>query len=183
MGDDGMIGEIRLFAGNFAPRNWAFCNGQIMSIAQNDALFAIIGTTYGGNGQTTFALPDLQGRVAVGVGQGAGLSEWSLGEQQGTQTNTLTVAQMPAHSHLVMCNNSSAAGTLNAPTNAYISAGPEDRTTGAPVNTRFATAKDGSTMGNNSLAAAGGSQPYNNMQPTVVLNYIICLYGIFPSRN
>src|SRR3954471_16909667 len=98
---DGTIGEIRLFAGNFAPRNWAFCNGQLMPIAQNTALFSILGTTFGGNGQTTFGLPDFRGRVSVGTGQGTGLTNHDLGEQSGTENVTLSTAQMPAHTHTI----------------------------------------------------------------------------------
>lgn len=183
MGDEGMIGEIRLFAGNFAPRDWAFCDGSLQSIAQNTALFSILGTTYGGDGKVTFALPDLRGRAAVGVGQGPGLTEWDLGEVQGTETNTMIITEMPRHTHLVMSNNTPGAGTDNSPVNNYMAAGPVDRSSGLPVNTRYATTSDGTTMGIQSIGIAGGSQPFNNMQPVLVLNYVICLYGIFPSRN
>lgn len=183
MGDEGMIGEIRLFAGNFAPRDWAFCDGSLQSIAQNTALFSILGTTFGGDGHTTFALPDLRGRAAVGTGQGPGLSDWELGQVQGSETNTMTTNQMPAHNHLVMGNNTAGAGIENSPSNNYMAAGPVDRSSGLPVNTRYATTTDGTIMGPQSVGAAGGSQPFNNMQPVLVLNYVICLYGIFPSRN
>jgi microcystin-dependent protein len=183
MGDEGMIGEIRLFAGNFAPRNWAFCDGSLQSIAQNTALFSILGTTYGGDGITTFALPDLQGRAAVGVGTGPGLQAWDLGEVQGTETNTMTTNQMPAHTHTVMANNTPGAGDQNTPSNNYMAAGPVDRSSGLPVNTRYASTTDGTHMGPQAIGTTGGSLPFNNMQPSLCLNYIICLYGIFPSRN
>ncbi len=183
MGTEGMIGEIRLFAGNFAPRGWAFCDGTLMSIAEYNAVFAILGTTYGGNGTTNFALPDLRGRAAAGVGKGPGLSEWDLGEVQGTMTNTMTTLTMPMHNHLMAANNTDGAGTANTPGNNYAGTGPVDRSTGSPVNTRYATTSDGSTMAPASLGTTGGGIPYNNMQPSLGLNYVICLEGIFPSRN
>lgn len=175
---DGTIGEIRLFAGNFAPRNWAFCAGQLMSISQNTALFSILGTTYGGNGQTTFALPDLRGRVPVGTGQGPGLSNKDLGQLAGVETVTLSTTQMPAHNHLVNVN--SGAGTSGAPNGNFI-AGAVDATANALPS--FATAANANTLNAGSIANTGGSQPHENMPPYLGLNYIICLFGIFPSRN
>ncbi|ACL59739.1 phage tail protein [Methylobacterium nodulans] len=176
------IGEIILFAGNFAPRGWAFCNGQILSIAQNTALFSILGTTYGGNGQTTFALPDLRGRVPVSAGQGPGLSPYSLGQITGSETVTLIASQMPAHTHSVAAD--AAAGTVDSPNGANLA---------KPITAvRPATAVNGYTSGNPTepvtlapatIGVAGGSQPHNNLQPTLALNYIIALEGIYPSRN
>ncbi len=183
MGTEGFIGEIRLFAGNFAPRNWAFCDGSIIPISQNTALFSILGTTYGGNGQTTFALPDLRGRSAVGFGQGPGLSAWDLGEVQGTPTTTMTVLQMPMHTHPVMANIADGSGTENDPSQHFMGTGPINRSTGLPVNTRYAQTSDGSSMGPMTISLAGAGIPYNNMQPILTLYYVICLYGIFPSRN
>ena len=167
MGTEPYIAEVILFAGNFAPRGWAFCNGQILSIAQNTALFSLIGTTYGGDGQTTFALPDLRGRVPVQAGQGPGLPPVSLGEQGGAPSHTLTVNEMPQHQHQ---NGASAADqTTNRPT-------------GGVVPSRGGAYGPADSAGTSTLGA-GGSQPHNNMQPYLGLHYIIALEGIFPSRN
>jgi microcystin-dependent protein len=169
------IGSIVLFAGNFAPRGWAFCQGQLLPIAQNAALFSILGTTYGGDGRTTFALPDLRGRGPIGTGQGPGLTNVTLGQQVGSEQVTLTVNQMPAHSHLVACN-SSAGGNAdpagNVPGNAGGLSAPK-------VYANAATANMAPTM----ISAAGGNQPVSVQQPSLGLNYIICLEGLFPSRN
>ena len=174
------IGEISMFAGNFAIRGYAFCQGQILSIAQNTALFSILGTTYGGNGQTTFALPDLRGRAPIGSGQGPGLSIRSLGQVLGSETVTLTLNQMPAHNHTVTVNPQAvaAAGTTADPTGAYpANTGALDKeysTTGSTVNM-------GAAAG--TVGIAGGSQPHDNMPPSLVINFLIALEGIFPSRN
>ena len=164
------LGEIRMFGFNFAPRGWAFCNGQILPIAQNTALFSLLGTTYGGNGQTTFALPNLQGRVAIHFGQGAGLSNYDLGEVAGTETVTLTQNQLPAHGHAVNASNGDA--TATRPANRFPAGG------GA-----YADSADGTTMSPTMVANAGGSQPHSNIQPFLALNFCIALSGIFPSRN
>lgn len=164
------LGEIRMFGFNFAPRGWAFCNGQLLAIAQNTALFSLLGTTYGGNGQTTFALPNLQGRVPLHFGQGAGLSSYSLGQSAGTETVTLTQSQMPAHGHVVTANNGDA--TASRPANRFPAGG------GA-----YADSGDGTTMNPTVVATTGGSQPHNNIQPYLALNFCIALVGIFPSRN
>jgi microcystin-dependent protein len=164
------LGEIRLFPYNFAPRGWAFCQGQILAIAQNTALFSLLGTTYGGNGQTTFALPDLRGRVAVSSGQGPGLSSYTLGEVIGTETVTLTQNQMPMHSHLVNVNGGGAT-TTRAPGAVLASGGS------------YAAAPDGNTLNPQSIAGSGGNQPFQVIQPLLTLNYCIALEGIFPSRN
>ena len=147
------IGSIIMFGGNFAPKNWAFCNGQLLPIAQNTALFSILGTTFGGNGQTTFGLPNMQSRVPVHPGQGAGLSAYTLGEMTGTESVTITQNQMPAHGH---------------PFN--ILANEADPNSKVPLNTFFS----GNT---------GGSQPFSQLQPYLTLNFQIALEGIFPSRN
>ena len=169
------LGEIKMFGGNFAPRGYAFCSGQILPIAQNTALFSLLGTTYGGNGQTTFALPDLRGRVPVHQGQGPGLSPYDLGQVGGTETTTLTVNQMPSHNHFIAAN--SGPGTTAAPaSNAALAASTaRDRlyTTNA-TNTNLAPA---------SLSPTGGNQPVSILQPYLVINFIIALEGIFPSRN
>ena len=170
---EGFIGEIRMFAGNFAPKDWAFCQGQLLSISQNTALFSILGTTYGGDGRVTFALPNLSGRVPVGVGQGAGLTNRQLGEMSGTETVTLTTAQMPAHSHTV--NAVTADGNQNLPTNSF------------PANTKtldkeYSTVAPNTTMNPTMIGVSGGSQPFGVMQPSLGMNYIICVNGIYPSR-
>ena len=174
------IGEIIMFAGNFNPRGWALCQGQILSIAQNTALFSILGTTYGGNGQTTFALPDLRGRVPVGQGQGPGLPAVSLGEVSGSPTQTLTIQQMPAHNHLVGANANNANDSL--PANAYPAAAIIPTDSNKSVSA-YNTATDGTNMNPGVIKNTGGSQPFSVMQPYLGMNYIIALEGIFPSRN
>lgn len=176
------IAEIRIFAGNFAPRGWAFCQGQIMSIAQNTALFSLLGTTYGGNGQTTFGLPDLRGRVPIQQGQGPGLSPRTLGEVGGTETVTLISTQMPAHNHTIGASTSP--GNIANPSNNTLAVGQVTVNGGTELVNMYV----GSTAPNVALNAqtagvAGGSQPHNNMQPFLAINYIIALQGIFPSRN
>jgi microcystin-dependent protein len=158
-----------MFAGNFAPRSWAFCQGQILSIAQNTALFSLLGTTYGGNGQTTFGLPDFRGRVAVGTGQGPGLQSIQLGEIAGEPSHTLTTGEMPAHLHQVV--GSSEDATKKNPIGAVPAA------TGGSSYTTDANGVMGT------VTPTGSSQPHNNMQPYLGMNYIICLEGIYPSRN
>jgi microcystin-dependent protein len=166
------LGEIRTFAFNFAPQGLAMCNGQLLSISQNTALFALVGTFYGGNGTTTFALPNLQSRVGIHQGQGPGLSPYELGEVSGAENVTLTSGQMPAHAHSVEVNGSPGTST---------------RTTGTvPARTAasdYAAAPDGTVMNAGMIAAAGGNQPHSNLQPFLVLNFCIALLGIFPSRN
>jgi microcystin-dependent protein len=178
--DTPFIGQIVLFAGNFAPRGWQYCQGQLLSISQNTALFSILGTTYGGNGQTTFGLPDLRSRVPVGTGQGAGLSPYILGEMTGVENVSLIASQMPAHNHAVQVS-SGEADTANASNNYLAGAngafGPDQIT----VNTY--NGSPSTTLGVNSISVAGGSQPHTNIQPSLGLNYIICTEGIFPSRN
>lgn len=167
----GTIGEIRLFAGNFAPRDWAFCNGQLMSIAANSALFSILGTTYGGNGTSTFALPDLRGRVPVGVGQGPGLSNRQLGEASGQETVTLTQANLPSHSHTLAAGGMP---TTSDPAGAYLPTGTSRIYGPGPATTQLAPATIGLT---------GQNVPVNNVQPYLGMSYVICLYGIYPARN
>jgi microcystin-dependent protein len=174
------IGEIIMFAGNFNPRGWAFCQGQILSIAQNTALFSILGTTYGGNGQTTFALPDLRGRVPVGAGQGPGLPSVTLGEVSGSPTHTLIINEMPAHNHLIGANANNANDSL--PANAFPAAAVIP-TQGNTSVSAYNTGTDGTNMNAGMCKNTGGSQPFSIMQPYLGMNYIIALEGIFPSRN
>ena len=179
---EGTIGEIRMFAGTFAPRTWAYCNNQLISIATNTALFSILGTTYGGNGQTTFALPDFRGRVAVGTGQGPGLSNIVLGQMAGTPTVTLLTTNMPAHNHPItgavsMVANGGTDGLTDDPTGRRLG--------GANVYTSFTNepAAMAPLQSNLSIGASGGSQPFSIMPPYLGMNYVICMFGIFPSRD
>lgn len=157
---------------NYAPRGWAFCDGRLLPISQNTALFSLLDTTYGGDGQTTFALPDLRGRCAVGVGQGAGLSQRVQGEMSGTENVTLIQTQMPAHTHSLMA--STADGTTNLPTGAVIAANkvPIDRSNVVDGNA-FVQNSPTTAMNPQSIGAAGGNQPHNNMQPFLAMNYVI----------
>jgi len=170
------IGQIKVFAGNFAPAGWVFCDGSLLPISEYETLFQIIGTTYGGDGQTTFAVPDFRGRIVTGANNstGPGLGTVQLGQLYGTETNTMTVNQMPAHNHSVSCV--STAGNQNLPTgNLYANAGVLDK--------EYANSAPNTTMRANMVNPTGGSQPFNNMQPTTGLNYIISLFGVFPSPN
>lgn len=169
---EGFIGQIILFAGNFAPRNWAICNGQLLAISQNTAAFSILGTTYGGDGRTTFGLPDLRGRAAIGEGTGPGLPSVRLGQKTGSVENYLTVNQLPSHNHGVSLPAKEEANT-DTPNNHFIA--------GAGFN-GFGITSD-TTMGALPQNNVGGGQAVNNMQPSLVANYIICLYGTFPSRS
>jgi microcystin-dependent protein len=174
---DPFLGEIRLFAFTFAPRGWFDCSGQILSIAQNTALFSLLGTTYGGNGQTTFALPNLNGRVPVHQGQGPGLSFYSLGQVAGSETVTLLPTQMPAHTHQ--------ARAVTAAAN-EVQPGPGVMPGAVSGQTMYATDLAGSrafSLGPQATSVAGGSQPHQNCMPTLVARYCIAAQGIFPSRN
>ncbi len=181
------MGTIMMWAPNFAPRGWAFCQGQIMSISQNTALFSLLGTTYGGNGQTTFALPNLQGRVAIGVGQTSGTSNYVLGEVGGTENVTLLSSQMPAHIHTTTSLNIaavSAAGDQSVPGPTVVLASP---TSGGRGITGYSDAAPNTTLKSGSITGtvdpSGGSQPFPVLQPYQALNFIICVEGIFPPRN
>lgn len=164
------LGQLGIFGFNFPPRGWAACNGQILSISQNSALFALLGTTYGGNGASTFGLPNLQGRVPIHFGNGAGLSPYVIGELGGTENVTLLSTQMPAHNHAL--NAYSTTGTQTVPANGY-PANTQGSVNGA-ADTAFVPG---------AIGIAGGSQPHPNLQPLLVLNFCIAIVGIFPSRN
>jgi microcystin-dependent protein len=175
------IGEIKMFAGNFAIRGWAFCNGQLLSIANNNALFALIGTTYGGDGVNTFALPNLQSRVPMHFGQGPGLSNYVQGQTGGVENVTVTGAQLPIHNHPVQSLTSG--GTVAAPAATAVLADM-----GPAGETRVGTYKafDGTsqvTLAAQTVGQAGSNQPHTNIQPSLAVNFIIALEGIFPSRN
>lgn len=165
------LGAIFICPYTFAPRGYAFCAGQILPIAQNTALFSLLGTTYGGNGQTTFALPDLRGRMPVGAGQGPGLSSVDLGQVAGSETATLTPNQMPAHSHLASATQ--AAATATRPANRFPATGPAI----------YGDASDGSTLNPSFVKSSGNSQPFGIRDPYLGLNYVIALEGIYPSRD
>ncbi|MEO8362249.1 MAG: tail fiber protein [Vicinamibacteria bacterium] len=166
------LGEIRMFGGNFAPRGWSFCDGSLQSIAQNSALFALLGTTYGGDGSTTFGLPDLRGRVPVHMGQGPGLSPRTIGESAGTETVALTTTQLPSHAHVP--RGQSTIGTQASPAGAvWAVAGQLRYSAGAP----------NVTLDPGSGGASGGAQPHENMVPFLAVSFIIALEGVFPSRN
>ncbi|MBA4008151.1 MAG: phage tail protein [Hyphomonas sp.] len=176
------IGEIRLFAGNFAPVGWAFCDGSLISIEENNALFALIGTNYGGNGQTTFALPDLRSRVPLHQGPGPGLSiNYVVGEAIGTEQVTLSSNNMPAHQHSVIATT--ATGSVTTPGPTVMLATPVE----AGVATSLYVVPGSSTvnqapMAAQSIGSTGGGQPHENMMPFQAINYIIALFGVFPTR-
>jgi microcystin-dependent protein len=162
------IGEIRMFAGNFAPANWALCQGQILPISQNDALFNLIGTTYGGDGQTTFSLPNLSSRVPVHQGSG-----FIMGEVAGEEQVTLTVQQIPQHTHSLLCNSVSS-NSPNPAGNGWGTTGSAAFAAGASANT---------TMNPATIGQVGGNQPHDNRMPYLAVNFIISLFGIFPSQT
>ena len=170
------IAEIRIFAGNFAPRSWAFCNGQLLPISQNTALFSLIGTTYGGDGRTTTALPNLKGRIPMHPGRGPGLTSRRLGQRGGVEMVTLTEAQMPSHTHSAMVSTDPAA--FNDPANNRAPAAGATRLIAYYRETSNAVA-----MKSNSLENTGGSQAHNNMQPFLTMTFIIALQGLYPSRS
>jgi len=163
------IGEIRMFGGNFAPAGWAFCNGALMPIAENDALFQLIGTTYGGDGQTTFALPDLQSRIPIHVGPG-----FVLAQTGGTETVTLSTNQIPAHSHVPQAN--SAPGTQTGPGNGIWAST-------SPSLNQYSNNAPSLNMDPAAIGQTGGSQPHDNMVPFLAINFILSLFGIFPSQT
>ncbi len=192
---EGVIGEIRGFGGNFAPRAWAYCQGQLLAISQNQALFSILGTTYGGDGRTTFGLPDLRGRAPISAGTGPGLSTHKLGARSGTETVTLTQNQMPQHTHIAQFTQTAGVASISVvadsanqedPTNHYLAAANI-----AGTNQIYSDDTPTATLGPSAVTVAGtvtnyntgGSQPHNNMQPYLTINWIICLQGVFPSRS
>jgi len=160
------LSEIRIMSFNFPPKGWALCNGQLLPINQNQALFSLLGTTYGGDGRVNFALPNLQGNTPIHVGNG-----YTLGEKGGEQSHTLSIAELPTHTHVL--NASSTPANTNVPTGAYV----------ASVNNAYTAPANLVALSSASLANAGGSQAHLNMQPFLVLNFCIALQGIFPSQN
>ena len=171
---DPFVSEIRMFAGNFAPTGWAECNGQLLPISQNTALFSLLGTFYGGDGKSTFALPDLQGSAALGQGQGAGLSAYFLGQQSGSQAVTLLQTEIPIHTHLMNAYRDDVAD-VNTPSPDVILG------LAAAVNPYFAS--QNTQMSFQATSIAGGSLPHNNMQPFLTVLFIIAMQGVFPPRT
>ncbi len=179
---EGYLAEIRMFGGNFAPRGWFFCQGQLLSIAQWTAVFALVGTTYGGNGQTTFGVPDFRGRTALGTGSGPGLPSVDLGEMAGVPNTTLILTNLPMHNHILtgavtMQANSGTDGQTDDPTGR--------RLAGANIYTNFTNEPVTMAPLTSTLATgfSGANQPFSNMPPYLGMNYIMCVEGIFPSRN
>ena len=165
------VGEVRMFGGNFAPAGWMFCDGQLLPNSENETLFQLIGTTYGGDGQSTFALPDLRGRLPIHQGQGPGLSNYLLAERGGTETVTLTTQQIPSHTHAMVASGDAA----NQIT------GSGGVVAAAPVLSMYFTAAPDASLNPNALGQNGGNQPHTNFQPYLCVDFIISLFGIFPS--
>lgn len=170
--EEPFLGEVRWFAGNFAPRGWAKCDGQLLPISSNTALFSLLGTMYGGDGRTTFGLPAMRGRDMVHVGNGPGLTPKNMGQRSGEERVTLNSTQLPAHSHGLRADDTGADSVL-----------PDDRVLSKAGRLRVYNASPDSDMAASSLAATGGSQSHNNMQPYIPLTCIIALQGVYPSRS
>jgi microcystin-dependent protein len=168
------VGEIRMFAGNFAPRGWAFCDGQLLAVSQNDALFSLFGTIYGGDGRTTFGLPDMRGRIPLHQGQGPGLSSRRLGSKGGSETETLTTNQLPSHSHTLEANTRSP--NMRAPEGNVLS-DPN------PAGRIYDAVAQDASAATTSIANTGGSRSHTNLMPTICVNFIVALFGIYPSRQ
>lgn len=188
---EGTIGEVRMVAYDFAPRNWAYCHGQLIAISSNTALFSIIGTIYGGDGRTTFALPDCRGRVPLQQGHGAGLPDYRLGQRGGQEGVTLNILEMPAHTHAM--DSSTLSGHANYNSFADDTNNTDDPTNGnmalsaspmyATTSNASAGASVGAIGGSLTMGMSGGSQSHNNMQPWLAMHYVICEFGVYPSRN
>ena len=167
------VGEIRMFGGNYAPRGWALCDGQLLPVSQNDALFSLLGTTYGGDGRTTFGLPDMRGRLPLHQGHGPGLSDRRLGSKGGEEAVELTQTQIPPHNHTFNAMNTSATATVAGPPLSYGMVGVEIYA----ANDNFVA------MAPNALSANGGSEAHDNLMPALCVSFIIALTGIYPSRH
>lgn len=166
------VGQIKIFAGNFAPRGWAFCDGQLLAVSQNDALFSLLGTIYGGDGRTTFGLPDLRGRIPLHAGTGPGLSPRRLGSKTGTEDETLTVNQLASHVHELVGSNE-AADQENPQNHVFAKTSVTVYETNAPTK----------ALNSASIMNTGGTQPHTNLMPTLCVNFIIALVGVYPSRS
>ncbi len=166
------VGEIRMFAGNFAPRGWAFCDGQLLAVSQNDALFSLLGTIYGGDGRTTFGLPDMRGRIPIHAGTGPGLSERRLGAKAGGEDVTLTVDQLPSHTHRLQ-------GSTNIPSDRN----PKGKVTGQTLSDTYIDDQPFGNMSSTAVSNIGGSRKHTNLMPYLCVHFIIALFGIYPSRH
>lgn len=167
------LGEIRMFSGNYAPQDWCVCDGRLLNISQNQALFSLLGTTYGGDGITTFGVPDLRGRAVVHQGRSTTGSQFTLGQMAGQETVTLAVAQVPVHTHVVQADPVVAEATGATPTNAFWGSGAANAYSNVAPNAQMAPGL---------CSAAGGSTPHQNMMPFLVINFILALQGVYPSR-
>jgi microcystin-dependent protein len=174
---DPILGEIRMVGFNFAPVGWALCNGQLLSIPQNTALFSLLGTFYGGDGRTTFGLPNFQGRVPIDMGTGSGLSPRSIGQTGGGETTTLTIANLPAHSHNVVAQSTAPASSV--PSGAFLASGTKT----APVEIYTTSTGGNVAMNIGMIQSAGGGQPVAAMPPYLCINFIIALQGVYPARS
>lgn len=180
------LGQVEMFSFNFAPKGWTTCSGQLLPINQNQALFSVLGTTYGGDGRVTFGLPDLQSRVPVGQGQGIGLSSYTLGQRGGEEAHTLNISEMAAHNHNLMVDSSTAASNNTGVPSTSVVLG---QTTGVPASGSlfplllYASGTAGAALDAHSITTTGGSQPHTNIMPYLTLNFCISLQGIFPSPN
>jgi microcystin-dependent protein len=177
---EGTLATIMIFAGNFAPRAWMYCDGSILAISQNDALFSLIGTTYGGDGISTFALPDLRGRIPVGTGNGAGLAPIVLGQRAGSESVTLTQANLPAHSHTMSASVGTSSSNADGSKNPSHTLATTPTPLYAPANAGTGTSLAGANV---TLGAAGSSLPIPIVQSYQAINYVICVEGIYPSRS
>lgn len=166
------VGEIRMFAGNFAPRSWAFCDGQLLAVSQNDALFSLFGTIYGGDGRTTFGLPDMRGRIPIHAGAGPGLSNRRLGSKAGNESVTLSANEVGAHTHSFTAANAPAGDSS-----------PAGNTLAATTGSNIYGSGTSSTMSGSTMTATGTSQPHTNLMPALCVNFIVALFGIYPSRS
>ena len=167
------VGEIRMFAGNFAPRGWAFCDGQLLAVSQNDALFSLLGTIYGGDGRTTYGLPDMRGRIPIHAGSGPGLSPRRLGAKSGLEKVTLTANQLPTHNH----------GPFNATQDAPDDTNPQDKTLATSTFDVYIDSNADVDMSSSAVTSVGGSRSHGNLQPYLCIQFIIALFGIYPSRT
>lgn len=174
------LGDVRMFGGNFAPRTWAFCDGRLLSISQNSALYSLLGTTYGGDGITTFALPDLRGRVPVGQGQAPGLSNYVMGQRAGTEQVTLLMSNLPSHNHGLFATQQDANTSTVGST---VLTGTAKAAQGTPHLYTALASGTPTGLASAAISMTGNTQPHDNMMPTLTLNFVIALQGVYPSRN
>ncbi len=180
---DQILGEIRMFAGPRPPRGWMFCIGQLLPLSDYQALYSLLGTRFGGNGVSTFALPDLRGRIPVGIGQKpGGTNNYLIGSKAGSETVALSTAHLPAHKHTLVCNSKAAEGTQNSPGAAYMGVGSVNPATTVPVNTRYAATSSGSIMASDAISSAGYGASFGIVQPVLTINFMIAVRGEYPVR-